>query len=83
MSWDEHLKNRALVPEEQLRSYYGQHVAWAADGTRIVACGNDDLEVFRAARADGFTADQVVFSYLAFPDEVILGGTTRGEEVSG
>jgi hypothetical protein len=74
MSWDEHMENRNKVREELLRPYFGKHVAWSADGTRIVASGRDDLEVFKAAMAAGFDTNQVVFSYLPLPDEVILGG---------
>lgn len=69
----DHYENRARFPEEELAKYYGKHVAWNADGTRIVASGNDDGEVITIADAAGYKREEVVFSYVPFPDEVILG----------
>jgi hypothetical protein len=74
MNWNQHVENRFAFPEEELQKYYGKHVAWNLDGTQIVASGGDDLEVFNAVRAAGNPTDQVVFSYVPFPDEVLIGG---------
>ncbi|HXG10297.1 MAG TPA: DUF5678 domain-containing protein [Gemmataceae bacterium] len=73
MNLDDHYRNRNALPEEELKKYYGKHVAWSLDGTRIVASGEDDFEVFKAIEAAGYTSDQVVLSYIPFPDEIILG----------
>lgn len=80
MTWDEHFKNREALPEEELAKYYGRHVAWSSDGTCIVASGTDDLQVWESAKAAGFDPQQLVFSYVPFPDEVILGGVLGLQE---
>jgi hypothetical protein len=72
LSWNQHVQNRSEFPEEELKKYYCRHVAWSLDGTRIVASGEDDQQVFDAARAAGYTTEQVVFSYVPYPDEVFL-----------
>jgi Family of unknown function (DUF5678) len=59
---------------ELLKKYHGKYVAWNREGTRIVATGDDDLQAFNAALAAGYDPGQVVFSYVPFPDEVIVGG---------
>jgi hypothetical protein len=81
MMWEEHVKNRHALPPEELAKFYGKHVAWDLEGKRIVASGDDDLAVIRAVTAAGHDLEQVVFSYVPFPDEVILGGAflTEGE----
>jgi hypothetical protein len=74
MIWEEHVKNRNEFPQEQLQQYYGKHVAWNVEGTRIVASGDDDLQVFQAVKAVGLNPEQVVFSYVPLPDETFIGG---------
>jgi hypothetical protein len=74
MIWEEHVKNRNEFPQEQLQQYYGKHVAWNVEGTRIVASGDDDLQVFQAVEAVGLNPEQVVFSYVPLPDETFIGG---------
>jgi hypothetical protein len=74
MIWEEHIKNRNELPQAELEKYYGQHVAWSMDGKRILAGGADDLEVFEAVKAAGYDSQQVVFSYVPFPNEILMGG---------
>src|SRR5207253_5028465 len=80
MTWDEHYRNREAVPLAELEPYYGKHVAWNMEGTKIVASGENDLEVLQAAERAGFQSGQVVVSYIPFPDEVILGGAFAWDE---
>ncbi len=79
----DHYDNRARVPEPELAKYYGKHVAWNFEGTRIVASGKDDGEVFDAVKAAGLPTDRVVFSYVPHPDEIWLGGAMIDEETDG
>jgi hypothetical protein len=74
MNMKQYIENRNAFPEEELKKYYGRHVAWSLDGTRIIASGDDDEQVLEAARAAGYTTDDFVFSYVHNPDEVYIGG---------
>ena len=80
MHINEHYENRNKVPAEVLEKYIGLHVAWNREGTRIVASGADDGEVFDAVKAAGIPTDQVVFSYVPHPNEVWLGGLFLTED---
>jgi hypothetical protein len=71
---NEHYRNRALLTEEQLRPYYGKEVAWNLEGTQIVASADDNGDIFQAVLDAGFDPEQVVFSYVPYPDQVMLGG---------
>jgi hypothetical protein len=73
MTLDEHYRNREAVPQAELERYYGKHVAWNMEGTKIVASGADELEVFRELQLAGYDPEQVVFSYIYRPDETELG----------
>jgi hypothetical protein len=78
MNLNEHFENRNRFPPEELAKYFGKHVAWNLDGTRIIASGEDDAEVYAAVKAAGYNPEQVVGSYVPFPDEVIIGGGVLG-----
>jgi hypothetical protein len=80
MTWDEHFRNREAVPDAELAPYYGKHVAWNMEGTKIVASGGDDGEVVEAVRRAGLDVGQVVISYVYGPDEVETGGAFFLEE---
>ena len=68
--------------EEQLRPYHGKEVAWNLEGTQIVASADNDGDVFQAVLDAGYDPEQVVFSYVPYPDEVMFGGVwTRTETV--
>ena len=62
--WDE---NRSKVPPEQLLPYAGQHVAWSANGTTIVASGSDIPSLERNLVALGIDPTEVVFGYIDPP----------------
>jgi hypothetical protein len=80
MTMDEHYRNREAVPLAELEPYYGKHVAWNMDGTKIVASGADDGEVIQAVLHAGLDPGQVVISYIYGPDEVEMGGAFLIEE---
>ncbi len=62
-------QNRPKFPREELLKYAGRHVAFSADGTRILASGADMDEVERELLAAGIHPSQVVGSYVPDPDE--------------
>ena len=70
----EHLKNRNQFPAEELEKYAGRYVAWSADGTQIVASGNDLDELYDALDASKYDPAEVVTGRVPLTDEVILGG---------
>jgi hypothetical protein len=65
-------ENREKFPPEELAKYEGQYVAWSWDGTRIVASGADEEEVFKKLDAAGIDSSRVVFSYVDSMDTGIL-----------
>jgi hypothetical protein len=65
-------KNRSRFPPEDLLPYAGQHIAWSADGTRVLASGRDMDEVENKVIAAGIAPDQVVFDFIDPPDLVLL-----------
>jgi hypothetical protein len=67
------LQNRTRFPLEQLRPYFGQHIAWSYDGTAVVASADDELELFRQVVAAGHDPERVVFDYV----EELPGGTHK------
>jgi hypothetical protein len=64
--------NRSRFPPEQLLPFRGQHIAWSADGTRILACGDDMLDVERKLVAAGIDPSQIVHDYVDHPDTVLF-----------
>lgn len=60
-------KIAASFPDE-LAKYWGKHVAFSPDGTRIVASGATEEELEAALQAAGIHFSQVVFSYIDGPD---------------
>jgi hypothetical protein len=80
MIWNDHIKHRSEFPQEQLAKYHGKYVAWNLEGTQILAWGENDLEVFQAVAAAGNDPEQVVFSFVPFPDEVEMGGAFLHQE---
>jgi len=57
-------ENVSKVPLEELRPYAGKHVAWDWEGTRILACGEDEEVVALNLRAQVIPLDEVVFSFV-------------------
>ena len=65
-------ENRRKFPQEELAKYWGKHVAFSPDGTRIVASGDSIAEVDDKLDAAGIHFSQVVHSYIDPPDQVLL-----------
>lgn len=61
-------ENRRQFPLEELAKYWGKHVAFSPDGTRIVASGDSFDEVIDQLQAAGIHFSQVVHSYIDGPD---------------
>jgi hypothetical protein len=77
-----HYENRAKIASVELAKYHGKHVAWNLEGTRILACGEDDSQVLQALHRAGIATDEVVFAYVPKPEEILLGGGFVVEESS-
>jgi glucose/arabinose dehydrogenase len=61
-------ENRSKFPLQELAKYWGKHVAFSPDGTRIVASGDTEVELDDALDAAGIHFSQVVHSYIDPPD---------------
>lgn len=69
-----YLKNRRAFPLEALEKYAGQWVAWAPDGSHIIAGSSQSEEALIALlRNMGKDPLQFVFDYIPGLDETILG----------
>lgn len=58
------LENRPRFPLQELARYAGQCIAWAPDGTAIVASAADYDTLAERVRAAGFDVFRCVFSYV-------------------
>ena len=76
---EEHYRNREQFPEAELAKYFGKEVAWSLDGKRIVASGDEPLQVCAAVMQAGLSSDEVVLAYVPFPDEIINEDIGKGE----
>ncbi len=61
------LKNQRAIPLEELDKYAGQWVAWAPDGSRIVASTDDELELNAAVIHAGFDPQLCVIDFMGIP----------------
>ncbi len=77
---DDHYRNRAAFSEVELAKYYGKEVAWNLAGTKIVASGDDPKEVCAMVRQRGLSGEDIVLTYVPFPDEVLMGGAWMMED---
>lgn len=66
---NEFIQNREKVPFEALLPFAGQHVAFSADGTRVMAHGPDHAAVFLQLEKLGISSSNVVFDYIPGPEE--------------
>ena len=55
-------------PDEQLQPYWGKQVAWSADGTRILASGDDHAELYTRLQAMGIHPAHVVVEFINDPN---------------
>jgi len=67
-------KNRQKFPPEELARYAGKYVAWSPDGTHILACNEDELQLANAVRTAGHNSAEVLIAFVPAEDEVLLGG---------
>jgi hypothetical protein len=65
-------ENRNRFPPDRLQPYYGKHVAWSPDGTRILAAGRTEEELEKALETAGIPPSQVVGEFIPPADLVIL-----------
>jgi hypothetical protein len=63
------IKNRQAFPVEELQKYVGQWVAWAPDGSRIVASTPDELELDAAVVRAGYDPQQCVIGFEGVPGQ--------------
>lgn len=77
---EDHYRNRAQFPANELAKYYGKEVAWSLDGSRIIASGDDPQQVCAAVQRSGLKSDEVVLSYVPFPDKLLVGGAWLPED---
>jgi hypothetical protein len=61
------IKNRQAIPLEELDKYAGQWVAWAPDGSRIVASTDDELVLNEKVIQAGFDPQLCVISFMGAP----------------
>jgi hypothetical protein len=77
MSFDAatYIKNRQAFPLDELEKYAGRWVAWAVDGTHIVASSAQSEQALMASlRAEGKDPLHFVFDYIPSLDETQFGG---------
>jgi hypothetical protein len=65
-------KNRLRFPPEQLLPYAGRHIAWNAEGTCVLECGESFEGLHDKLMARGIDPSRVVFDYVDPPDLVRL-----------
>ena len=65
-------ENQSKFPLEELAKYWGKHVAFSPDGTRIVASGDSEEELDAALDAAGIHFSQVVHSYIGPADVSVV-----------
>ena len=76
----EHYRNREFFPEKELEKYYGKQVAWSLDGTKILASAEDPRVLPSAMERLGISSQEVVTSYVPFPNETFFGSALLGVE---
>jgi hypothetical protein len=65
-------RNRDRFPEEQLKPYWGKHVAWNAEGTHILAAGDSFEDVCRQLEEHGIDVRLTVGDYIHDPNTSYL-----------
>ncbi len=57
-------ENQRNFPPEELDKYAGQQIAWSWDGSRILASGADEADLYRNLQAAGIDPNRVVYDYV-------------------
>jgi hypothetical protein len=80
MNLSEHIQNRNRVPQEDLRKYENQHVAWSIDGTRILDGDTDPIRLVARLKAAGYDSGQFVLSFVDSADSSSAVWMEKDEE---
>jgi hypothetical protein len=83
MNLSEHIQNRNQFPQEELRKYENQHVAWSLDGTNILGGDTDPLRLVGRLNAAGYDSAQYVLSFVDAADSGSPVWIDGGESESG
>jgi hypothetical protein len=65
------IENQKKITPEMLIPFRGLHVAWNAEGTRIVAWGETYEAVYAHLDTLGLSGSEVAFDYVPHPGEPI------------
>lgn len=57
-------RNNAEVPLEYQEQFRGQHIAWNAEGTHVVASADEYEDLHAKLREMGIPLDEVVFGHV-------------------
>jgi hypothetical protein len=72
MDPQQHYRNRAEFPPEELAKYVGRYVAWSADGTRILAGDEDPLRLMATIDGMGIDRGETVIGYVPEEDGSLI-----------
>jgi hypothetical protein len=61
-------RNRDQFPDELLEPHWGKQVAWSADGTRIIASGDDHKQLYERLAVLGVHPTEVVCEFIPDPN---------------
>jgi hypothetical protein len=64
--------NRRKIDPTVLAPYIGKHIAWNAEGTAVLACGNSYDDLFDTLARQGIPTDQIVHDYVDDPSVSLL-----------
>jgi hypothetical protein len=68
--------NRNKFPEEELSKHAGQWIAWAPEGTAIVASSPEsDVALYELLEARGLDPGRCLIGYVPEGEEETLGGS--------
>lgn len=56
--------NQAKLTAEDMKPYAGFFIAWSWDGTRVLASGQSELEVYDKLIEQGADINRVVYDYI-------------------
>ena len=83
MNLSEHINNRNCFPQEELRAYENQHVAWSLDGRSILDGDTDPLRLVARLKTAGYESGQYVLSFVDAADSSSVVWIDEGREENG